>query len=247
MKAVIPAFLAGVSTFFSPCLLPLIPAYISFLAAQGKKLISSILFIAGFTVVYMLMGAGAGQIGSFLMTYYKILKYIAGSLLFFFGLLFANAFEYRITANLIKAATALLGLLFATGILDLSYIYLFSPLLLTLFLFYIGAPKFLTRNVRLNLRGSSFTLGISFAVGWTPCTGPLLGSVIILAMQSGTPLKGIFILLIYSLGLALPFLLTAVMFKLASEKIKQFQKHLPLIEKIGGIFLSLFGLYIIFF
>ena len=212
MIELLVAFSAGIISFLSPCVLPLIPGYISYISGTSlnelliKKeinLLPIILFTFGFSIVFIFFGATATLIGQ---------------------LLLKNSNELRIIAGVII-------IIFSLHILKIINI------------------KFLNydKRVQFEVRQGFFApilIGMAFGFGWTPCIGPILGSILVLASTSESITKGILLLCSYSLGLAIPFILSGYLiqkFMLVSKNIKQ---KINLIEKIGGILLLLTGILI---
>lgn len=215
---IIPAFFAGVLTILAPCTLPLVPAYIGFISgsslddlkdpqrARGirrKILLNGVLFVLGFTVIFVSFGILIGFVGSALVPYRIWLTRIGGALVVAFGL-------------------------YMLGILKLPFLNAIQKL---------PIPQTLQRGKPL----SSLILGASFATGWTPCVGPILGSVLLLATTTATALKGGLLLLVFSSGLALPFLLIAAGIGSATAKLGRISKYLYIVEIIAGIFLVFLG------
>ncbi|MBI2051381.1 sulfite exporter TauE/SafE family protein [Candidatus Roizmanbacteria bacterium] len=215
---IIPAFVAGVLTILAPCTLPLVPAYIGFISgsslddlkdpqrARGirrKILLNGVLFVLGFTVIFVSFGILIGFVGSALVPYRIWLTRIGGALVVAFGL-------------------------YMLGILKLPFLNAIQKL---------PIPQTLQRGKPL----SSLILGASFATGWTPCVGPILGSVLLLATTTATALKGGLLLLVFSSGLALPFLLIAAGIGSATAKLGRISKYLYIVEIIAGIFLVFLG------
>lgn len=211
------AFGAGLLTFFSPCVLPLIPAYICFIsglsldeltkdetAAAGKKVLLSeaVLFILGFSFVFVALGATASLFGSFFTAHQKILRFIGGGILILFGL-------------------------YLSGSVKLS---------------------FLDREKRIQLKAKpvswlgSFVVGMAFGLGWTPCLGPILGGILVLAATRETMLAGVLLLSAYSLGLAVPLLLVSVGIKQALNLFGRAKRHFKLIKAASGILLVAIGI-----
>lgn len=209
------SFFAGIISFLSPCVLPLIPGYISFingttlegLEDKKKNFIfkETLLFTIGFSVVFIALGATATLFGSLLFKYSKIFTVIVGFLIIFFSL------------NMI-------------GLLQL---------------------RSLNQDLRFHFHNQikkpymSFLVGIGFGFGWSPCIGPILGSVLALASLETTIFKGISLLLIYSIGLAIPFILSGVYitkFLIFSKKTKL---HIVRIQKISGYILLITGVLIV--
>ena len=199
------SFLEGIITFISPCLLPMLPIYISYFAGGGerntKRTVKNALgFVLGFTLVFMAMGALAGTIGSFLMKYQKIVNVISGMIVIFFGLNFL-------------------------GVLKID-------------LFRGGSKSVNTENMGFF---SAMIFGIVFSVGWTPCVGAFLGSALMLASTQAHMVKGVLMLLCYSLGLGIPFVLSAVLIDKLKGTIQFIKKNYHVINRISGLFLLVVG------
>jgi len=211
------AFIAGLFSFFSPCVLPLVPGYISFISGisleeieqgdkQNKVIIGSIFFILGFSLVFILLGATATFIGSFLLEKAFILEKIAGIIIIIFGIHMSGLYRIK-------------------------------------FLDY--EKRLYAKNRPVNIVVGPFLIGLAFAFGWTPCIGPILAGILIYAGTQKTLYQGILLLMIYSAGLGIPFLLTALAlnkFYMLSSKIK---KYFKTIEIVGGVLLILVGLLIL--
>ena len=200
------AFLEGIITFISPCLLPMLPIYISYFAGGGerttkKTLLGSLGFVTGFTLVFAAMGALAGTLGSFLRTYEKWVNLVSGVLVILFGLNYLGVFKLK---------------LFQGGCRTQGN----------------RAPGFL----------SALLLGAVFSVGWTPCVGAFLGAALALASQQGHILEGMAMLLSYSLGLGIPFILSAVAIDYLKSAFNWIKTHYRLINILSGSFLILVGL-----
>ena len=197
------SFLEGIITFISPCLLPMIPIYISYFAGGGerstkKTLMNASGFVLGFTVVFVAMGAVAGTLGSFLTRYQNIVNIVSGLVVIFFGLNFMGV----IRVNLFRGSRRSV---------DTSDLGIFSAVL----------------------------FGMIFSVGWTPCVGAFLGSALMLASQQGHVLTGMLMLLLYSMGLGIPFILSAVLIdrlKTTFDWIKRNYKTINLV--CGGILIA---------
>ena len=199
------AYLAGVASFFSPCIFPIIPVYISILSNGEKKSLSKTLaFVLGLSVTYIVLGFGAGVIGD----------------------LFLNN-NVRIIGGII---VVILGL-FQMEILKL---------------------KFLEKTKIMNYEGenqsifSTFLLGLTFSLGWTPCVGPILASILILASSSGDTTNSVMLMFIYSLGMATPFVIFSLASKALFKKMYFIKKYLPAIKKVGGFLIIIMGLLLIF-
>ncbi len=200
------SFLEGIITFISPCLLPMLPVYISYFAGGGnrdakKTITGAIGFVTGFTVIFVLMGALAGSVGSFLMKNKTMVNVVSGIIVIIFGLDYLGVFEL----NIFKGASA----------------------------------------VKKRDGGGFFPallLGMIFSVGWSPCVGVFLGSALLLASQQGTMLKGMMMLLSYSLGLGIPFIVSAVLIDKLKSAFDLIKKNYKIINTVSGILLILMGI-----
>ena len=207
-------FVQGLLSFFSPCVLPLVPAYLSMLAGgalpgaldrsdRWALLKNALCFIAGFTLLFLAMGATATALGSFLVRNARTLRLVCGALI------------------------ALMGL-FMTGWIRLPFLERERR---------PGLEK--TKKIRGPV--SAFLMGGAFGLGWTPCVGPALASVLMLAAGTNTLWQGVGLLLGYSLGLAVPFLLAAVFFQTLLPRLRRLNRYTPLIRRIAGVLLMLLG------
>ena len=258
------AFLAGLISFLSPCVLPLVPGYISMLSGIGVEQLregqqpkgglfaSALSFVVGFSVVFISFGASASAVGGFLRHNRALLAPVAGALILLFGLhLLGGLIRMRVWAGIVLGcvlvalgivAIAHHGPLFAglgaAHFFSLSVIGFFGPQL----------ARWLNQDVRIRntdtkqpgmLRG--FLLGFAFAFGWTPCIGPALSFILLLAGASGTVARGVLLLAVYSAGLAVPFLLTALLFGQFLQFYKNFRRHLHVVELLSGVLLLFVG------
>ena len=199
------SFLEGIITFISPCLLPMLPIYISYFAGGGQRSTKKTMmcasgFVLGFTLLFVAMGALAGTLGSFLKTWQTWVNIVSGLIVIFFGLNFLGVFK--------------LNLFRGTGM----------------------AAK--TENMGFF---SAMVFGIVFSVGWTPCVGAFLGSALMLASQQGHVVEGMLMLLCYSLGLGVPFLISAVLIDQLKSAFNWIKAHYDIINKVCGCLLILVG------
>lgn len=213
------AFAAGFLTFLSPCLLPIIPSFIAYItgislsdmndpvgkgAAKRKAMIHSALFIAGFSLIFILLGLTATFIGKALFHYQKFIQIGGGALIILFGL-------------------------YLIGILRLDF---------------LGKEM----KIRFKSEGASyfgsFLIGVTFAAAWTPCAGPILGSILLLAGTKTSALEGAKLLSAYSLGIALPFFLTALLINTFVAHLNKLKKFISVVNIISGIFLVIVGVLI---
>ncbi|MGD8191878.1 cytochrome c biogenesis CcdA family protein [Brevibacillus ginsengisoli] len=202
------AFLAGVASFLSPCVFPLVPAYLAQLTGghvDGQKIEAnrttimnrSLGFILGFTVVFLLLGASSSLIGQWFLAYRDWVEKIGGIVIIVFGLQMASILS--------------LGVLFKEKRMNMP----------------VSTQK------GMNF-ARSLLFGFVFGAGWTPCIGLVLTSILIMASQSGTMLTGMTLLLVYSLGLGIPFLLVSAVWSQSLHKIRKMNKYLPAIQRVNG-------------
>tara|TARA_B100000073_G_scaffold45616_1_gene33780 strand:- start:1230 stop:1937 length:708 start_codon:yes stop_codon:yes gene_type:complete len=207
------AFGAGLISFLSPCVLPLIPGYISYISGSSinelleKKnvnLIPIILFTVGFSLVFIIFGAASTFIGQVLLK---------------------NSYELRVAAGLIIIVLSLHIL----GVINLKF---------------LNYEKRIQTNFSKNLF-SPILIGMAFAFGWTPCIGPILGSILVLAATEENLTRGILLLIFYSAGLAIPFILSGYLIQKFLIFSKNFKKNVNRVSKIGGVILLITGILII--
>jgi cytochrome c-type biogenesis protein len=257
-------FLAGIVSFLSPCVLPLVPGYVSMLSgvgveqlkegqgSTGKLLSSAFAFVCGFSAVFITFGASASAVGSFLLKNKNLLAPIAGALIILFGLhlvgwLVKITVRTGLIAGLVLIAAGL-ALMLRTGTdFVLKPIQFYAAALI--FLLGPSMTRWLNRDIHLrNVGGGSqpgivsgFLLGFAFAFGWTPCIGPILGGVLLVASTKDTVFQGVLLLACYSAGLAIPFLLTAVAIGRFLKFYQKFRKHLHRVEVFSGALLLVIG------
>ena len=200
------AFLEGIITFISPCLLPMLPIYISYFAgggerSTGKTLKGALGFVFGFTVVFVALGALAGTVGSFLREYQTAVNVVSGLIVILFGLNFLGVFKL----NLFR------GSRYSVNTDNVGF---FSALL----------------------------FGMIFSVGWTPCVGAFLGSALMLASQQAHVIEGMLMLLAYSLGLGIPFILSAVLIDYLKTAFNWIKNNYRVINVVSGGLLVLIGI-----
>jgi len=259
------AFLAGLVSFLSPCVLPLVPGYVSMLSGIGVEQLrkgelprsglfgSSLAFVAGFSAVFISFGASASVVGAFLIQKRGFLAPIAGALIILFGLhLLGLLVKLTLkTGIIIGGVLALLGIVclvrHAPLFAGFGAIHFFSLSLVGI----LGPSmaRWLNRDVRIQSKigqpgvWSAFLLGFAFAFGWTPCIGPILATVLALAAASDTIARGVLLLAVYSAGLAVPFLLTALGIGQFLRFYQNFRKYLHAVEVFsGGLLLFVGGL-----
>lgn len=257
------AFVAGIVSFLSPCVLPLVPGYVSMLsgmgveqlkqghAARGTLLTSSLAFVSGFSVVFIAFGASASAVGQFLVQNKNLMAPVAGAVIVLFGLHLIGALTKLTMQNgiaigaTIAAAGMLLWLAPHLGGRNVTPVHLVSVALI----FLLGPPlaKLLNRDVHMRGVGDKpgivggFLMGFAFAFGWTPCIGPILASVLLIAATRDSVGQGVFLLAVYSAGLAIPFILTALGIGRFLKFYQKFRKHLHTMEVCSGVLLLLVG------
>ncbi|WP_027340571.1 cytochrome c biogenesis CcdA family protein [Halonatronum saccharophilum] len=210
--SLVVAFFAGLISFLSPCVLPLVPAYVGYINGGAKQrtnlftLIRSLSFVLGFSIVFILMGASASYLGQLFAYHRQLLTKISGILIIIFGFHMLGVFKIN----------------------------------------------FLYREFRFNWAQkakssfSSILMGMAFAAGWTPCVGTVLASILLYAGSTATIGRGIVLLAFYSLGLGIPFIMTALYVNKSLSLSSDYNKYLPLITKFSGFIMIIFGVLIYF-
>jgi len=262
--SLLTAFGAGLVSFLSPCVLPLVPGYISMLSGigveqlrQGEQpknglLNSALAFVVGFSVVFIGFGASASAVGGFLQQHKSLMTPIAGALILLFGLhLLGGLIRMNVWAGIVLG-----GVLVALGIASLMHhgplfaglgaVHFFSLSIIGFFGPVLA--RWLNQDVRIRNTDtkqpgivSGFLLGFAFAFGWTPCIGPVLSAVLVLAAASETIARGVLLLAVYSAGLAVPFLLTALGLGQFLRFYQNFRRHLHAVELFSGALLLFIG------
>src|SRR6058998_907939 len=215
----IAAFMAGLVSFLSPCVLPLVPGYVSLISGVGveelktqeasllrKVMLNSLAFIAGFSIVFVTLGAISTEVGQLAAQYKAVLARVAGVLIVVFGL-------------------------HLTGIMRIKALY---------------ADKRLHSVKGGSTAWGAFVIGFAFAFGWTPCVGPILSVILGFAAAQDSVAKGIFLLAVYSLGLAVPFLLTSLGIERFLKFYSRFRTHMHALEVVSGVLLIALGGLLVF-
>jgi cytochrome c-type biogenesis protein len=217
--SIVGAFIAGLLSFLSPCVLPLIPSYITYITGlsfadlqaehpshkvRQQTVCHSLLFIGGFTFIFVLLGASATFVGGFLQSHMTAIRKVGGILIIIFGI-------------------------HVSGLVPIRFL--------------LGEKRL---NVHRKPAGylGSFIVGIAFAAGWTPCIGPILASILMVAATEETVYKGIFLLLAYSLGLAIPFFLAALALHQFLVIFNRYKRFIRMFEIVTGVFLVVVGAFI---
>lgn len=214
------AFLAGIFSFLSPCVLPLVPSYISFITGlsceelkeckdkrkiQFLAMSNSLVFVSGFSTIFIALGASSSFIGKLLFDYQDWIRIIGGVLVIFFGFFIAGFLKFN----------------------------------------------FLSREIKVHLSGKpagyigSFFVGMTFAAAWTPCIGPILGTILLYAGSKGSAVFGFKLLSVYSLGLALPFLISSLAFNSFLAYSNKIRKYMRAIMITSGLLLIIFGIILL--
>ncbi len=201
-------FIEGIITFISPCLLPMLPIYISYFAGGGERRVQKTLtnalgFVLGFTAVFLAMGAMAGSLGSLLIKYQTAVNLVCGFLVILFGISYLGFFRIPFFGGMMNRSM---------GNGELGFF-------------------------------SSAVFGVIFSIGWTPCVGSFLGSALMLAGQQGSMVQGLLLLLCYSLGLGIPFLISAVLIDQLKGAFGFIKQHYQIINKICGFLLIFVGIF----
>ncbi len=213
------ALFAGLLSFFSPCILPLIPAYFSFITGlsldeltdnkqetRNKVILATLFYVAGFSFIFILFGASASFLGGLAAQYSWVVRYVGGGIVLVFGL-------------------HLLGILNIKGLNFEKRIHV--------------------QKKPLHLAGT-FVIGMAFGAGWSPCIGPMLGSILIVAGNQETIQKGILLLAVYSAGLAIPFLVLSFFIHSLLDIMKRATRLIGIINRVSGVLLIVIGLLLIF-
>jgi len=213
------AFSAGLLSFLSPCVLPLFPSYLSFITgmsvdrlagdvtggARGRVLLHSVAFIAGFTTVFVSLGASFSAAGQFFLDYRDWIRIAGGALIVVFGLYIAGILRIGVFAR--------------------------------------------TKQLQIRSKPAgfigSYAVGLTFAIGWTPCVGPILGSILTLASNDKTVQQGVGLLLAYSAGLGVPFLLSSVALGGFLKFFKKYRPFIPTVERAAGLLLVAVGILVV--
>lgn len=215
----IGAFVAGLLSFLSPCVFPLIPSYVMYITGMSyadmlaehpshvirqKSLLHSLCFICGFTIVFVLLGASATYIGTFLHEHAALIRKVGGIILVLLGI-------------------------HVTGMVPLKFL--------------LGEKRVSIKHKPAGYVGS-FLVGIAFAAGWTPCIGPILAGILAVAATADRVYQGILLLLTYSLGLGVPFFLSALAMHRFMALFNRFKKYIRICEVVTGVFLMIIGVLI---
>ena len=217
----ISAAIAGLLSFLSPCILPIVPFYLSYLAGVGmnqvtadgpilpavrnRAVIASVCFALGVITVFMGLGATASAFGQMVRAYFDILRWVAAGLIIVMGLHFLGVIRIGLLYRQLRADTG--------NVSNLSF-------------------------------AGAYVVGLAFAFGWTPCVGPVLAAILFAAAGTETAARGAMLLFVYGAGMTLPFVIAAMFIGPFMRWMAGFRRHLPLVEKVMGLMLIVFGLLI---
>lgn len=201
-------FLEGIIIFISPCILPMLPIYISYFIGNEDKnkksaLINSIGFVIGFSIIFTILGIGASILGIFIKQYMNIFNFLGGGILIIFGLSYMDIIKIGFLQRQFK----------------IKY------------------------TVKYFSFGKSLIFGFIFAIGWTPCVGTFLGSALMIASQSNHMIEGFTMLLVYSLGLGIPFIISALLVDSLKSTFDFIKRNYKVINNISGLFLIVIGIF----
>lgn len=201
-------FIAGFLSFFSPCILPLIPAYIGYIAGNSdgdtnklRNLSRTLGFVLGFSIIFILMGATASFLGSFMIQNKSFLAKFGGIIIFILGVQM-------------------------TGVININFLNIEKR----------------SRMPKVVNWFSSVLIGMAFAAGWTPCIGPILGTILIYASTQETVQTGILLLFVYSLGIGIPFIITSVAIDQFNKLILKFETKFSILKKVSGFLIAIIGI-----
>lgn len=198
-------YLAGLFSFFSPCIFPLLPVYVGMLSNGGKKsIVKTVVFVMGLSTSFVLLGFGAGSLGNILMS--STFRIISGVVVIVFG------------------------------IIQMELIHI----------------PFLERTKLVEIQGKedgsiwgAFLLGFTFSLGWTPCVGPILTSILLISSGEGNPIYGAIMMFIYVMGLATPFVIFSFFSKYLGAKAASLRKYLGVVKKVGGLLIIIMGILLL--
>ena len=204
-------FIEGIASFISPCLLPMVPIYISYFIGEedksNKAIVNSIGFVLGFTTIFLVLSIFASQLGSVLSNNIKYIRIIFGLIIILLGLNYMDVLKIKFLNN-------------------------------------TNMQKLNTKNLNFF---KAMLFGILFSISWTPCIGTFLSSALLLIAKEQDVLKGIIMMLLYSIGLGIPFILSAILIEKLKNVFDYIKRHYNIIKRISGIVLLIAGIYIIFF
>ena len=205
-------FLEGVASFISPCLLPMLPIYISYFVGENDKktskaVINALGFVLGFSTIFLILSIFASQLGIIISNNIKYIKIIFGIIIILFGLNYMEILRIK----------------------------------------FLNKSKEIKNNVKDLTFIKAVIFGILFSISWTPCIGTFLSSALLLVAKQQNMLEGIFLMIVYCIGLGIPFVISVLLIEKLKEMFNFIKKNYNIIKKISGIILIIMGIYIIFF
>jgi cytochrome c-type biogenesis protein len=268
--SLIAAFGAGLLSFISPCVLPIVPGYLSFISGvsledlKGKTgnttrrvFFNSLFFVLGFSVVFIALGASATFISNFLLNYMHIIGKVAGVFIIILGLHYMGQIHnvyFRIGCSILIGlwigTTTVSDWIPGLGMTLAALLSVVVSYLVIHGLHHIGLFRVLNYQKKFNVSDNkigmvgAFLVGFAFAFGWTPCIGPILAAILAIAASEDTVWRGIILLSFYSAGLAIPFLLTSLAFNKFLSVSNKIKRHFKTVEIVGGTLLLIVGLLI---
>lgn len=204
-------FLEGIASFISPCLLPMLPIYISYFSGsdskKNKALKNSIAFVFGFSLIFIILAILSNRVGVFLTQYLKYIKYVFGVIIIFLGLNYMEVFKFDLFSKFKK---------YNSDVKDMGIL-------------------------------KSFVFGIMFSISMTPCVGTFLSSALLLIANQESLLKGIILIVLYCLGLGIPFIISSMLIDKLKNVFNIIKKNYKIVKIISGVILLIMGIYLIFF
>ncbi len=270
--SVLAAFLAGIIAFLSPCVLPIIPGYIAYISGVSAQTVAvekeeerkrdwsvvyaAVAFVVGFSLVFTLLGAASTFVGQFLHEYRDIITKVAATLVILLGIHFTGIFQSPKVKQWLLLFMGVSLVLYGYGLATThdyfnDFVIILIIAILLYVVYYTGIYKILykqkTTEVKRKPAGiiGAFIVGIAFAFGWTPCIGPVLGAILIYASQQETVLQGITLLFAFSMGLGIPFIITAAAIDQFFKFFNFVRKYFLVIEIVGGLLLILIGILLL--
>ncbi|WP_457643095.1 cytochrome c biogenesis CcdA family protein [Persephonella sp.] len=263
------AFLAGLLAFLSPCVLPIIPGYIAYISGVSAQTVSqtdrkidwsvvysAVAFVVGFSLVFTALGAASTFVGQLLQEYKDIISKVAAVLVILLGIHFTGIFQSqkaKLWLYTIAGASFLVyGVYTAVTGNPLNDLFLLPVIAIVLLLFYFsGMYRLLYQQKTTEVKNKpagiigAFIVGVAFAFGWSPCIGPVLGAILLYASQQETVMQGVTLLLAFSMGLGIPFILTAVAINQFFRFFNFIRKYFLVIEIVGGLLLIFVGILLL--
>ncbi|MBF0404915.1 MAG: cytochrome c biogenesis protein CcdA [Nitrospirae bacterium] len=260
----ISAFTAGIVTFLAPCVLPIVPAYLSFITGVEvgaadtqvkiqpfKSLIPILFFIGGFSLVFIIMGATATALGQLFADYQQIIARLGGAMVIFFGLHFTNLFLREDFIKIFSGAGFLFVTAFCFEMMEKEAFLTVAGawgFIMALYLFQVHMLLYRQLKAQRSTGASMFSafiVGLTFGAGWSPCIGPVLGAILLLASRQETVYQGMAFLALFSAGLGIPFFVAGLFWTGFIGFVRKFGKFFAVVEFSGGLLLITMGLLLL--